>query len=394
MTFLDTSNNIPAVQLKETTVPSNPSAGYDKLYIDTSDHHLKHVNSSGTVKDLESASGLTGTVAVNQGGTGDVTLPAHDMLIGNGTSPITGLAPGATRNVAISDGTDWASRAITPADVPTFVASGGGHAAGIVPDPGASAATTHFLREDATWAIPPDTGITTLTGDIAAGPGSGSQAATLATVLSTPGSFTLASITANAKGLITAIANGVVALATQVSGLLGLVNGGTGADLSGTGGSGEYLKQSTVGGVVTVGVIPAADYPNFIASGGSHAKGAVPDPGSSAGTAKFLREDATWSNIGPATSTDHGIARYDGATGTLLEDSIATVDDSGNIDLHDQSLLRESYIEGKEVSVPSSPSAGYQRIYIDTSDHRLKRVNSSGAIVPIEMDVIGIQVFS
>lgn len=40
--------------------------------------------------------------------------------------------------------------------------------------------------------------------------------------------------------------------------------------------------------------IPAANLPVFVASGGSHAAGAVPDPGSSSGTTKFLREDATW----------------------------------------------------------------------------------------------------
>ena len=37
-----------------------------------------------------------------------------------------------------------------------------------------------------------------------------------------------------------------------------------------------------------------ADYPTFVASGASHAAGAVPDPGSTSGTTKFLREDATW----------------------------------------------------------------------------------------------------
>jgi hypothetical protein len=47
-----------------------------------------------------------------------------------------------------------AFRAVVPADLPVFVASGGSHAAGAVPDPGSSAGTTKFLREDATFAVP------------------------------------------------------------------------------------------------------------------------------------------------------------------------------------------------------------------------------------------------
>lgn len=45
-------------------------------------------------------------------------------------------------------------RALVPADYPAFVASGGSHAAGAVPDPGSSAGSTRFLREDATWQVP------------------------------------------------------------------------------------------------------------------------------------------------------------------------------------------------------------------------------------------------
>lgn len=37
----------------------------------------------------------------------------------------------------------------------TFVGSGASHAGGLVPDPGATAGTTRFLREDATFAVPP-----------------------------------------------------------------------------------------------------------------------------------------------------------------------------------------------------------------------------------------------
>ncbi len=49
-----------------------------------------------------------------------------------------------------------------------------------------------------------DGGMNQLTGDVLAGPGGGSQAATLKTVNSNVGSFTTANITVNAKGLITA----------------------------------------------------------------------------------------------------------------------------------------------------------------------------------------------
>lgn len=46
-----------------------------------------------------------------------------------------------------------ANAAALTAGVSTFVASGASHAAGLVPDPGASAGTAKFLREDATWAV-------------------------------------------------------------------------------------------------------------------------------------------------------------------------------------------------------------------------------------------------
>lgn len=51
-------------------------------------------------------------------------------------------------------------------------------------------------------------------------------------------------------------------------GLLGLSRGGTNADLSATGGAGNYLKQVTTGAAVTVGTIPASD----IASGAALTK--------------------------------------------------------------------------------------------------------------------------
>lgn len=61
--------------------------------------------------------------------------------------------------------------------------AGAGGTKGTVPAPAAGdAAAGKFLKASGAWAVPPDvdTGITQLTGDVTAGPGSGSQAATLA----------------------------------------------------------------------------------------------------------------------------------------------------------------------------------------------------------------------
>lgn len=145
-----------------------------------------------------------------------------------------------------------------------------------------------------------------LAGDITT---SGALTATLATVNSNVGSFTNASITVNGKGLVTAASSGTAPV-TSVSGTsnritssggatpvidisasyvgqasittlgtigtgvwqgtkIGLAYGGTNADLSATGGSSQVLKQTSVGGAVTVAQLAASDLSNGTTGSGA-----------------------------------------------------------------------------------------------------------------------------
>lgn len=76
-------------------------------------------------------------------------------------------AGSGTQNVALYHGTlheliagagalirGDANDLVPVANLPVLQASGSSHAAGIAPDPGSTAGTTHFLREDATWQVP------------------------------------------------------------------------------------------------------------------------------------------------------------------------------------------------------------------------------------------------
>ena len=63
------------------------------------------VPNSGAFTTLTSSTGI----AVSSGGTGVKTITANGVVIGNGTSAITTVAPGTSGNVLTSNGTTWTS---------------------------------------------------------------------------------------------------------------------------------------------------------------------------------------------------------------------------------------------------------------------------------------------
>lgn len=109
-----------------TGVITHATAGTAGTYGDSTHVPVVTTNATGHVTGVTLAT-------ISGGGTGTVTAVT-------GTAPIviTGI-PAVTPNVTVTD----------------FVASGISHARGTVPDPGVTAGTTKFLREDATFAVPP-----------------------------------------------------------------------------------------------------------------------------------------------------------------------------------------------------------------------------------------------
>jgi hypothetical protein len=91
----------------------------------------------------------------------------------------------------------------------------------------------------------------------------------------------------------------------------------------------------------------------------SAAKGLAPASGG--GATNFLRADGTWAApagsgglgdvVGPAAATDNALARFDTTTGKLIQSSLVTIDDNGNIDTPGSVRLGS-------IATPTAPSGG------------------------------------
>lgn len=113
-------------------------------------------NTSGTI--LQSGTAVTAA----QGGTGAVTLTANAVLIGNGTSAVTAVAPSTDGNVLTSNGTAWTSAApASSGGTVTSVATGTGLTGGTITTSGtislvttAGAVGTYGFLFDVTGTFP------------------------------------------------------------------------------------------------------------------------------------------------------------------------------------------------------------------------------------------------
>ncbi|HXE07754.1 MAG TPA: SGNH/GDSL hydrolase family protein [Acidobacteriaceae bacterium] len=87
------------------------------------------------------------------------------------------------------------------------------------------------------------------------------------------------------------------------------------------------LNGALDAGHITTGTVAAARLPLFGASGGSHAAGAVPDPGPTPGTTRFLREDGVWMAPGGGGGAVSSVNGQTGAV-TITPQSIGAQPDT------------------------------------------------------------------
>ena len=152
-------------------------------------------------------------VSVANDGTGASTLTANNVLVGNGTSAVGFIAPGTSGNVLTSTGTTWTSQAPT-----------GGGGTGTVTSVGFSTGTIGLTVSGSNPIT--TSGTFTLAGVLNAANGGTGVAGTLTGYLKANGT---GAMTASATVLGSDVSGNILGSAANVTGVVALANGGTGA---------------------------------------------------------------------------------------------------------------------------------------------------------------------
>jgi hypothetical protein len=349
--------------------------------------------------------------------TGQVSLPQG---LGSNSVPNAALADMATARLkgrtaaGTGDPEDLTGTQAT-ALLDTFTSA----AKGLAPASGGS--TTDFLRADGTWAAPPGGGEANTASNVNAGgvgvfkqktgvnlemrglnAASNKVSVTLDAANNeididvAEGNLTLANL-AGAIDLGSAKASGTLAAARFPS-LAGDVTTTAGslataiADDAVTNAKAANMATATIKGRTSAGTGDPEDLTGTQATAlldtfTSAAKGLAPASGG--GTTNFLRADGTWAApagggggsgdvIGPASATDNAVARFDAATGKLIQNSAVTIDDKGAITM-------------PVIATPAAPAADRLSIFAANRGGRLlpKSFGPAGLDTVLQPNIFG-----
>jgi hypothetical protein len=168
------------------------------------------------------------------------------------------------------------------------------------------------------------------------------------------------------------------------SGQVAVARGGTGADLSATGGANQFVKQSSTGADFTVGTIADADVPNTLTL-------AQINDANGNEQAVFTTTASAVNEVGFTNAATGNAPKIDARGGDTNIDLLLDAKGTGDVrlgadlNLDDNAIEKANFVDVKAISSPANPSAGYERIFadVDNSNH-LTRRNSSGTEVDLE----------
>jgi len=316
------------------------------------------------------------TITVPYGGTGAVTLTGY--VKGNGTSAmtasasipntdITGLGTmstqnasavtitGGTANSLILGGSTAAAATVTTLRINSTLSLAGatGTAGQVLTSNGASAPTWQTASVGTVTSVDGSGGTTGLT--LTGGPITSSGTLTLGGTLAVANGGT--GVTALGTGVVTALGVNVGTAGSFVvnGGALGTPSSGTVTNLTGTA---SININGTVGATTPTTVVATqvditaqGDLRLQDSTGGEYVALQAPATLASSYTLTLPVDDGTagqalvtdgsgvlsWSTAasgdvyGPASATDNAVARYDGTTGKIIQNSAVTIDDTGII---------------------------------------------------------------
>jgi len=230
---------------------------------------------------------LTGTLGVANGGTGLTTLTANNVILGNGTSTPSFVAPGTNGNVLTSNGTTWASTA--PAAGTTF-----------------SAGTTGFTPSTAT------SGAVTLAGTLAVANGGTGQ------TTYTNGQLLIGNTTGNTLTKAT-LTQGTGVTITNGNGAITIAATGTGGTVTSVGGTGTVNGLSLSGTVTTSGNLTLGGTLSGVANSAltNSSVTVTAGTGMSGGGAVALGSSVTLTNAGVTSIVAGTGISISGATGAV-----------------------------------------------------------------------------